>query len=421
MKRSELFTKTLREAPADETSLNAQLLIRAGFVSKELAGVYSWLPLGLRVVEKIKAVIRAEMNALGGQELLMSTLQNREVWEKSGRWDDKVVDNWFKTELKSGEKIGLGFTHEEPIVALAGKYIKSYKDLARPVAVYQFQNKLRNELRAKSGVMRGREFVMKDLYSFHKNQADLDEYYEKVAAAYGRIFAKLGLGERTFRTFASGGSFTKFSHEFQTICDAGEDWLYLDRAKNVAVNEEVLEDAIQEFHLDRAKLEKVRSAEVGNIFNFGDEKGKTMDVFFADEDGAQKPVFLASYGIGVTRLVGVIAEVFADARGLVWPEKGGFSVAPFRVYLASVGDGAEILAETQKIYNELRAKNVEVLWDERDARPGEKFADADLMGIPWRVVVSPKTLAAGGAEVKSRTAENAEILPHDELIAKFAA
>ena len=414
MKRTELFTKTLRDAPADETSKNAQLLIRAGYVSKEMAGVYSWLPLGLRVIEKIKQIIREEMNSLGGQELIMSTLQNREIWEKSGRWDDKVVDNWFKTSLKSGEELGLAFTHEEPIVNLAKKYVKSYKDLAKPVAVYQFQNKLRNELRAKSGVMRGREFVMKDLYSFHKNQADLDEYYEKIAGAYSRIFERLGLGDQTFKTFASGGSFTAFSHEFQTVCEAGEDWLFLNREKNVAVNEEVLDDFLAENpEFSRDDFEKVRSAEVGNIFNFGDKKALDMGLNFMNEEGRLTPVFLASYGIGVTRLVGVLAEIFSDEKGLVWPE----NVAPFQVYLANVGEDPEVIDFSRKVYDEFTARNIDVLWDDRSARPGEKFADAELLGIPWRAVISPKT--DGKIELTSRMTGETETLAMDEIFAKI--
>ncbi len=414
MKRTELFTKTLRDAPADETSKNAQLLIRAGYVSKEMAGVYSWLPLGLRVIEKIKQIIREEMNSLGGQELIMSTLQNREIWEKSGRWDDKVVDNWFKTSLKSGEELGLAFTHEEPIVNLAKKYVKSYKDLAKPVAVYQFQNKLRNELRAKSGVMRGREFVMKDLYSFHKNQADLDEYYEKIAGAYSRIFERLGLGDQTFKTFASGGSFTAFSHEFQTVCEAGEDWLFLNREKNVAVNEEVLDDFLAENpEFSRDDFEKVRSAEVGNIFNFGDKKALDMGLNFTNEEGKLTPVFLASYGIGVTRLVGVLAEIFSDEKGLVWPE----NVAPFQVYLANVGEDPEVIDFSRKVYDEFTARNIDVLWDDRSARPGEKFADAELLGIPWRAVISLKT--DGKIELTSRMTGETETLAMDEVFAKI--
>ena len=316
--------------------------------------------------------------------------------------------------MKSGEELGLAFTHEEPIVNLAKKYVKSYKDLAKPVAVYQFQNKLRNELRAKSGVMRGREFVMKDLYSFHKNQADLDEYYEKIAGAYSRIFERLGLGDQTFKTFASGGSFTAFSHEFQTVCEAGEDWLFLNREKNVAVNEEVLDDFLAENpEFSRNDFEKVRSAEVGNIFNFGDKKALDMGLNFTNEEGKLTPVFLASYGIGVTRLVGVLAEIFSDEKGLVWPE----NVAPFQVYLANVGEDPEVIDFSRKVYDEFTARNIDVLWDDRSARPGEKFADAELLGIPWRAVISPKT--DGKIELTSRMTGETETLAMDEIFAKI--
>jgi prolyl-tRNA synthetase len=264
--------------------------------------------------------------------------------------------------------------------------------------------------------MRGREFVMKDLYSFHATQADLDEYYAQVSDAYERIFAKLGIGELTFKTFASGGSFTDFSHEFQTICEAGEDWLFVNREKNIAVNEEVLDDFLAE-NPDFAKsdFEKVRSAEVGNIFNFGDKKARDMGLNFAGEDGKLTPVFLASYGIGITRLVGVVAEIFADEKGLVWPE----NVAPFQVYLANISDDAEVLDFSRKIYDDFAKKGVEVLWDDRDARPGEKFADAELMGIPHRIVVSRKTLAENKMEYKARKSADAEMLGADEILAKI--
>jgi len=411
-----LFTKTSKTVPTGELAKNAQLLIRAGFIHKEMAGVYAYLPLGLRVIENIKQIVREEMNAIGGQELSMTTLQPRDVWETTGRWDDKVVDIWFKTRLVNEEEAGLAWSHEEPILAMAQQFVQSYKDLQNPVAIYQFQTKLRNEKRAKSGILRGREFLMKDLYSLHKSQKDLDEYYEKVAKAYEKIFAKLGLGDRTFRTFASGGAFTKFSHEFQTICDAGEDWLYLDRSRNIAVNEEVLDSAIEEFGLVREKLEKVRSAEIGNIFNFGDEKSKAMGVNFADENGELKPVFLASYGIGVSRLMGVLAEVFADDKGLVWPE----NVAPFRVYLINVGTDENVVKFTTNVYEKLYEKGVEVLWDDRaDVRPGEKFADADLLGIPHRLVVSAKTIEHDAVEYKARTSDETMILGMSELLAKL--
>lgn len=414
MKRSKLFTKTTKTVPADEAALNAKLLIRAGYVHKEMAGVYAYLPLGLRVLEKIKAIIREEMNAIGGQELLMTNLQPKAVWETTHRWDDNVVDIWFKTKMQNGEELGLAWSHEEPILNMLHDYVHSYKDL--PVAVYQFQTKLRNELRAKSGIMRGREFLMKDMYSVHATKEDLDRFYNQTIEAYKRIYDRLGIGNLTYVTFASGGAFTKFSHEFQTLCEAGEDWLYLDRERNIAVNEEVLDDAIQELGLDRSKLEKLRSAEVGNIFNFGTDKAEQMGITFADSDNTQKPFYYGSYGIGVTRVMGVIAELFSDSRGLVWPD----NIAPYRVYLVSIGDNADVLARTTEVYDSLRASGVDVLWDDRPVRPGEKFADGDLMGIPHRVVVSERTMADGVLEYKGRTDDKAVHLSLDALLAKLA-
>lgn len=415
MKRTELFTKTSKTVPADETSLNAKLLIKAGYVHKEMAGVYAYLPLGLRTLEKIKAIIREELNAIGGEELLMTNLQPKAVWQTTGRWDDKMVDIWFKTKLQTGEDIGLAWSHEEPIMNMLRDYVHSYKDL--PVAVYQFQTKLRNELRAKAGIMRGREFLMKDMYSVHATKDDLEQFYNSVIEAYKRIYGRLGIGNLTYVTFASGGAFTKYSHEFQTICDAGEDWLYLDRENNVAVNEEVLDDAVRDLKLDRNKLEKVRSAEVGNIFNFGTEKAEQMGITFADRDNAQKPFYYGSYGIGVTRVMGVIAELFSDDRGLVWPD----NIAPYRVYLVTIGTDPVVLEQGQNVYDQLQSAGVDVLWDDRtDARPGEKFADGDLMGIPHRVVISPKTIAAGALEYKGRTAESSENLSLEQLIDKLS-
>lgn len=415
MKRTELFTKTSKTVPADETSLNAKLLIKAGYVHKEMAGVYAYLPLGLRTLEKIKAIIREEMNAIGGEELLMTNLQPKAVWQTTGRWDDKLVDIWFKAKLQTGEDIGLAWSHEEPIMNMLRDYVHSYKDL--PVAVYQFQTKLRNELRAKAGIMRGREFLMKDMYSVHATKDDLEQFYNSVIEAYKRIYGRLGIGDLTYVTFASGGAFTKYSHEFQTICDAGEDWLYLDRENNVAVNEEVLDDAVRDLKLDRNKLEKVRSAEVGNIFNFGTEKAEQMGITFADRDNTQKPFYYGSYGIGVTRVMGVIAELFSDDRGLVWPD----NIAPYRVYLVTIGTDSAVLEQGQKVYDQLQSAGVDVLWDDRaDARPGEKFADGDLMGIPHRVVISSKTIAAGALEYKGRTAESSENLSLEQLIDKLS-
>lgn len=410
MKLSKLFTKTLREAPADEVSKNAQLLIRAGFVYKEMAGVYAYLPLGLRVVEKIKQVVREEMSAIDSNELIMTTLQRKEVWNQTTRWDDDVVDIWFKTKLKDETELGLGWSHEEPIVEMMKQYIYSYKDL--PISLHQFQTKMRNELRAKSGIMRGREFVMNDMYSFHATAEDLAAYYEKATEAYIKVFKRLGIGHDTYVTFASGGAFTKFSHEFQTVCDAGEDIIYLHREKNIAVNEEVLNDGAQELGVKVESLEKVKTAEVGNIFNFGSQKTDNMGLFYTDIDGKKRSLYIGSYGIGVTRVMGVIAEKMSDDKGLVWPE----NIAPARVHLVSLA-GAE--KEAGELYESLEKQGIDVIWDDRDIRPGEKFADADLMGVPHRVVVSPKTISKNKLEYKLRTSSAEELLTEEDLLARL--
>lgn len=410
MRLSKNFTKTLKEAPADEVSKNAQLLIRAGYVYKEMAGAYAYLPLGLRVVENIKQIVREEMNAIDSQELIMTSLQRKDIWEQTGRWSEDVVDIWFKSSLQDGTPVGFGWSHEEPIVEMQKQYIHSYKDL--PISLYQFQTKMRNELRAKSGIMRGREFIMKDMYSFHATAEDLDAYYSKVIDAYKRTYDRLGIGDETYMTFASGGAFTKFSHEFQTICGAGEDVIYLHREKNIAVNEEVLDAAIQELGITKEELEPVKTAEVGNIFNFGTQKGEEMGLFFTDADGEQRPVYLGSYGIGVTRVMGVLVEKLADDKGLVWPE----AIAPARVYLVQIGD---VEQEAGALYEQLQAAGIETIWDDRDERPGAKFADADLLGIPHRVVISTKTVEQKKVEYKARTSDETHLLTADELLARL--
>lgn len=407
MRVTELFTKTSKTAPADEVAKNAQLLIRAGFIHKEMAGVYAYLPLGLRVLENIKKIVREEMNAIRSNELVMTTLQRKEVWEKTGRWDEEVVDVWFKTKLQDDTELGLGWSHEEPIVEMMKQYVRSYKDL--PVSVYQFQTKMRNELRAKSGIMRGREFVMKDMYSFHATKEDLDNYYNETIEAYKRVYDRLGIGGDTYVTFASGGAFTKFSHEFQTICDAGEDVIYLHREKNIAINEEVVDEAIKDLGVKREDLEQIKTAESGNIFNFGTQKTDEMDLYYTDKEGKQQSLYIGSYGIGITRAMGVIAEKMSDDKGLVWPE----NVAPFSIYLATIGQVAD---EADALYKELTDKGIEVLYDDRDVRPGEKFADADLMGIPHRVVLSPKLVEQGSFEYKARTSDDAQVLTKEALL-----
>lgn len=414
MKQSRLFTRTRKEVPADETAKNAQLLIRAGYVYKEMAGVYAYLPLGLRVLEKIKQVVREEMDAVGGQELIMTSIQRKEVWEKTDRWSDENVDVWFKTKLQDGGELGLAWSHEEPIMTMIDGYAQSYKDL--PISVYQFQTKLRNELRAKSGIMRGREFVMKDMYSIHATEKDMDEYYNRVIDAYTRIYERLGIGNITHITFASGGAFTKFSHEFQTVCDAGEDILYINEKKHIAVNEEVLADALKEVGVTKDELHPVKSAEVGNIFKFGTSKAEQMNITYKDADGIDKPVYLASYGIGITRLMGVIVEKFADNKGIVWPE----SVAPYQVHLVELSGGdTELKDEADGLYNTFKENGVEVLYDDRDARAGEKFNDSDLLGMPYRVVVSKKTKEEGKYEVVERATGNVLFMTEEELFQKF--
>jgi prolyl-tRNA synthetase len=412
MRVSQLFTKTSKTAPADEVAKNAQLLIRAGFVYKVMAGVYAYTPLGLRVLENIKRIVREEMNEVNGQELIMTNLQTKETWETTTRWDDDVVDVWFKTKLKDDTELGLAWSHEEAIMEMMEHFVNSYKDL--PISVYQFQTKLRNELRAKSGIMRGREFVMKDMYSLHASAEDLDEYYNKVMDAYTRVYDRLGIGKDTFVTFASGGAFTKFSHEFQTVCDAGEDILYLHRGKNIAVNEEVLDEAVVELGLDKNELEKVKSAEVGNIFNFGTDKSEQMGITFTGSDGKEHPIYLASYGIGITRVMGVIVEKFADDKGIVWPE----NVAPFKVYLVRIG-GEKAISHADELYKELTDKGIEVLYDDREERPGAKFADSELMGIPYRITVSDRLLETETYEYTPRVGGKTEVLTRQELLAKL--
>ncbi|HMS30882.1 MAG TPA: His/Gly/Thr/Pro-type tRNA ligase C-terminal domain-containing protein [Candidatus Saccharibacteria bacterium] len=413
MKVSELFTKTLKQAPADEVAKNAQLLIQAGYIYKVMAGVYAYTPLGLQVLENIKTIVREEMNAIGGQELIMSSLQRKETWETTTRWDDEVVDVWFKSKLKDGTEVGFGWSHEEAILEMLKQYVQSYNDL--PISLYQFQTKLRNELRAKSGIMRGREFVMKDLYSLHATQEDMDQYYEKVIEAYKKIYERLGLASDTHVAFASGGAFTKFSHEFQTVCDAGEDVLYMSEDGSVAVNEEVLDDATNELGVSKESLKPVKTAETGNIFKFGTEKCEQMGVLFSDKDGNRKPAYLASYGIGITRLMGVIVEKFSDEKGMVWPE----NIAPAKVYLIRIGEDESTQQAADELYQKMQSSGVTVLYDDRDERPGTKFADADLMGIPHRVVVSAKTISAERVEYKSRTSEITEMLSVDSLFERL--
>ena len=405
MRLSKTFLKTLRAAPKDEASKNGALLTRAGYIHKEMAGVYDFLPLGLIVLEKIKSIIREELNALGCEEVLMSALQNPEPWEKTGRFSDQEVDIWFKTELSSGGELGLAPTHEEPMVNMMKTYITSYKDLPR--YTYQFQTKFRNELRAKSGIMRGREFLMKDLYSFHTSEEDLDRFYAEAEGAYRRIFERLGLGDCTYETFASGGIFSKYSHEYQTILPVGEDTIYYNSDKSLVFNKEVFNDEVlAEFGANAADFTETRGAEVGNIFKLKFKYSEPLGLKFADADNNEQTVYMGCYGIGVTRVMGVIAEKYADDKGLVWPK----SVAPFQYHLIGIGEAGMRAAEEW-----YQGRENDVLFDDRDLRPGAKFADAELMGLPLRVVISDKTLASGEAEVTERMSGETRMVKISDL------
>ena len=399
MRQSTLFTKTRKEAPKDEVSKNAILLTRAGFINKEMAGVYSYLPLGLRVLRKIEKVIRDEINAIGGSELILTALQKKEVWEKVGRWDDEAVDVWLKTKLKDDTVLGLGFTHDEQLVNLLTQFISSYKDL--PIYPYQIQTKFRNELRAKSGIMRGREFVMKDLYSFNRTEEEQDEFYRKVIEAYKRVFNRCGIGEVTYLTTATGGTFSQYSHEFQTISESGEDIIYItDDGKKEAINKELGEKEDKE----------CKSIEVANIFKQGTKFTDPFGLLYKDEEGKNQSIYMGGYGIGVTRLMGTVVEVLSDEKGIVWPRE----IAPFQVHLLLLSEKAQDFAD--EIYEKLVKRGIEVLYDDRDLRAGEKFADADLIGIPTRVVVGEKTLESKKLEVKDRTSEEIREMTIDSLI-----
>ena len=399
MRQSELFTKTRREAPKDEEAKNAKLLIRAGFINKEMAGIYDYLPLGLRVLKKIENIIREEMNAIGGQEISMSALQRRELWERGqNRWaDDKLP--WFKTKLKSGSELGLATTHEEPITNMLEQFVSSYQNL--PFSVYQFQTKFRNEERAKSGILRTREFLMKDMYSFSRTQDEHDKYYEKAKIAYRKIFSRVGIGDMTYLTIASGGSFSKYSHEFQTLTEAGEDTIYVkNEKKKEAVNKEVETPA---------GTQGRKAVEVGNIFSLSTRFSDPY-LNFNDQAGNQQLVIMGSYGIGLGRLMGTVVEVLSDEKGIIWPKE----IAPFQVHLLSLSDKTKGSAD--KIYKTFTSRGIEVLYDDRDLRAGEKFADADLIGIPTRIVIGEKTLESKMLEIKDRATGKSRELTLEHLV-----
>jgi prolyl-tRNA synthetase len=416
MRQSALFTKVSRDVERDEPSLNAQLLIRAGYVEKLMAGVYSFLPLGLRVLNKIENIVRDEMNQLGAQELIMPALQPRDPWEQTGRWS--TVDVLFKFKGAGDRDLTLGPTHEEIVTPLVGRRIQSYRDL--PIAVYQTQTKFRNEARAKSGLLRGREFRMKDMYSFHASQADLDAFYDRVIDAYKRVFQRCGVGDSTILTAASGGMFSKFSHEFQTITKNGEDTVYLHPDQDLGVNRELLEltDIMKELGLVDAQghireMKELKAIEVGNIFKLGTRFSDAFKLSFIDEGGRKQPVLMGCYGLGPSRLMGAVVETLSDDGGLKLPKE----IAPYSIHLISLAKTSEEQARADEIYSILTRGGHEVLFDDRmQVRAGEKFAESDLIGIPSRLVVSAKTLGQNSVEYKSRATGETHMISLENLL-----
>jgi prolyl-tRNA synthetase len=416
MQQSQLFTRTRKEDIKEEKSTNAKLLMRAGFVDKLMAGVYTFLPLGLKVLNKIGDIIREEMGEIGGQEVLMPALHPREIWDKTKRWK---VEEMFKTESQAGKDYGLGWTHEEVITPLVKKFVSSYKDL--PLCIYQIQDKFRDELRAKSGLLRGREFLMKDLYSFHEDEKDLDKYYKEVKRAYFKVFKRAGIGKDTYLTLASGGTFSKYSHEFQTVTEAGEDTIYICKKCKFSINEEIKPEIVSCPECKSENFKKETAIEVGNIFKLGERYSRDFNLTFKDKNGKENLITMGSYGIGLSRLMGAIVEVYHDKDGIIWPEE----VAPFDFHLVPIFSGKKntdkkIKDAADKIYDKLensgqKEKN-SVLYDGRkEESAGAKLVESDLIGIPKRIVVSEKTLKNSSIELKERKNKKARLIKTNKI------
>ena len=420
MLQSKLFYKTTKEKSADIESVSHDLLVRAGFIDQLMAGVYTFLPLGIMVLKNIENIIRQNMISApaNGQEVLMPVLQPKENWQKTGRWE--TLDILFKIKGSGDKEYALGPTHEEVVSPLAKKNIFSYKDL--PISLFQMQTKFRDELRAKSGILRTREFLMKDLYSFHATQEDLDKYYEKMLKVYFNIFKECGIGKTTYQTLASGGSFSKYSDEFQTITEAGEDVIYICKKCNIAINKEICPVKSSQSKENpvcpkckSSKFEEKKAVEIGNTFKLGTKYSEPFSLKFRDKDGSEKPVIMGCFGIGLSRLMGAVVEINHDEKGIIWPK----SLAPFLVHLVGVEDSGKVRVLAEKVYNDLRKEKIEVLYDDRQNKSaGEKFAEADLMGIPFRVVVSEKTLKTNSAEVKERSKNKAQLVKINRLCSK---
>jgi prolyl-tRNA synthetase len=424
MRQSQLFNKTLKKIAKEREAISNQLLLRGGFIDQTTAGVFTFLPLGFKVLKKIENIIRKKMeeSPINGQEILMPVLHPKENWQKTGRWEN--LDILFKLKGSGGKEYALGPTHEEIISPLAKKFVFSYKDL--PIYLFQIQTKFRDELRVKSGLMRTREFLMKDLYSFHTSEKDLDNYYEKVANAYQDIFQECGIykpnsKERiTYQTWASGGTFSKYSHEFQTITESGEDTIYICKKCYSAINKDIKNEIkiCPNKPCDSRDFEERRSIEVANIFKLGTKYSLPFDLKFRDKDGKEKPVLMGCYGMGLGRLMAAIVEIHHDERGIIWPEE----VAPFQVHLIEIINKEEKNAKKVKktaegIYQNLQKSKIEVLYDDREEKTaGEKLVEADLIGIPIRIVASARTLLKDSIEIKKRNEKIVELIKINKLV-----
>lgn len=395
--------KTLKDAPKVSDNRSTSLLLQAWFIRQEMAGAYNYLPLWLRVLKNIENVVREEMNSIWAQEILMTSLWNKESWLKTGRWD--TVDVLFKLPASGNKEYALNPTHEEVVTPLMGEFIQSYKDLDS-MSVYQFQTKFRNEARAKSGLLRWREFLMKDLYSFHKNLDDLDAYFDEVKEAYVRVFDRLGIGQDTLYAFASGWAFSKYSYEFQTKLGIGEDNIYVCSDCGQAHNDEIVEEKFQCVNCKSDKYEVVKTSEVGNIFKLGTKFSSSFGLNYLDENNAKNEVVMGCYGIGISRLMWVIAEYMMDDKGLVWPE----SIAPASHYIIVIGE--DNLEKAISLAKEIETKWWNVIIDDRSGKVwfGQKANDADLLGIPNRIIISPKTLEQGWYELKKRSENEGKII-----------
>ncbi len=408
MRQSELFVKTSKQAPADATSINHQLLVRAGFVDQLMAGAYSYLPLGLRVLRKIENIVREEMDKIGGQEVLMPILHPAEIWKTTGGWDK--IDILFKIKSRTDNEYALGQSEEEVVTPLAMKFIQSYKDL--PIFPYQIHWKYRDELRAKSGLLRGREFLMKDMYSFHTSQEDFERYYAIVKKAYLKIYDRLGLVAKV--TEASGGAFSeKISYEFEVLTPAGEDVIFYCEECDFCVNSEIATVKVGDKcpSCNKGVLKEAKASEVGNVFDLGQKFPKAFDLTYVDSSDKPQFPFMGCYGLGISRVMGVIVEKFNDEKGIVWPE----SVAPFDIHLISLGVDEKVKKTVQELYEKLTKEGREVLFDDRDEGAGTKLSDSDLIGIPQRYIVSEKTMAEESIEVKKRSEEATKLVKLSSL------